>query len=343
MNLKLCLTVNKTKRTKIEDKLVDLQSERLLFSRCAIVANSDRDLDMVSVIGKYELDVIPRSLMTADGSLHPGCDNKSELVECVTDAYSNVSCPPVAAPSTYRVAIIDAMVVVQKIVALNKKANPGKKIKSCLDFSIEFVRKIESMIQSFQEVRIVFDYYEEPYLKTSTRSKRGNVSDGSRFLIEDETNIDSLSNFLSNIPTKRDFMVNLAHKVRTFLNEKDVKHLVSAKYETLGNIPHDHMTNNHEEADTLMILHCISCSSSLKPESCSITGFSPDTDVACLLIAFKDKMVENVFMDTGFHVISIVAVFQSLGMNKAKALLSLHALSGCDTTGRFQGKGKQSW
>ena len=63
---KLCFTANKTKRTKMEDKIINLQSERLLFSRCAIVANSDRDLDMMSVIGNYELDVIPRSLMKAD-------------------------------------------------------------------------------------------------------------------------------------------------------------------------------------------------------------------------------------------------------------------------------------
>ena len=84
MKLNLCLTANKTKRTKIENKLIELQGERLLFSRCAIVSNSDRDLDMVSVIGDYELDVIPRSLMTADGSLHPGCDNKSDLVECIS-------------------------------------------------------------------------------------------------------------------------------------------------------------------------------------------------------------------------------------------------------------------
>ena len=193
MKLNLCLTANKTKRTKIENKLIELQGERLLFSRCAIVSNSDRDLDMVSVIGDYELDVIPRSL-------HPGCDNKSDLVECITGGYSSVSCPSAVAPCNYSVAIIDAMVVVQTIVALNKKAITAKKIKTCLDFSIAFVHKIESMIQSFQEVRIVFDYYEEQSLKNSTRSKRCNTNDGKRFFIEDQ---DTLADFLSNILTKK--------------------------------------------------------------------------------------------------------------------------------------------
>ena len=135
----------------------------------------------------------------------------------------------------------------------------------------------------------------------------------------------------------------LADKVRAFLNEKRVKHLVSANHETLGNIPYDDITNNHEEADTLMILHCISFSSSATTDPCSITVFCPDTDVACLLIAFKDQMIQNIYMDTGVRLIHIDSVFQSLGEKKAKALLSLHALSGCDTTGRFQGKGKKSW
>ena len=124
---------------------------------------------------------------------------------------------------------------------------------------------------------------------------------------------------------------------------KEVKHLVSADQETHGNIPNDDMMHNHEEADTLMIAHCISFSYSSIHDSCSITVFSPDTDVACLLVAFKYNMVQNVYMDTGVCVISIDAVFQSLGDMKAKALLSLHALSGCDSTGRFQGKGKKTW
>lgn len=72
--------------------------------------------------------------MTADGSLHPGCDNKSDLVECITDGYSSVSCPSAVAPCNYSVAIIDAMVVVQTIVALNKKAITAEKNQNMLGF-----------------------------------------------------------------------------------------------------------------------------------------------------------------------------------------------------------------
>ena len=68
------------------------------------------------------------------------------------------------------------MVVVQKIVAIDMKSKKGN-IKTCLDFSKQFERRIENIIQSFHEVRIVFDFYKTPSLKASTRNKRGDVND----------------------------------------------------------------------------------------------------------------------------------------------------------------------
>ena len=40
---------------------------------------------------------------------------------------------------------------------------------------------------------------------------------------------------------------------------------------------------------------------------------------------------------------SITAVFNSLGSEVASALLSFHALTGCDITGKFSGKTKEFW
>ena len=34
---------------------------------------------------------------------------------------------------------------------------------------------------------------------------------------------------------------------------------------------------------------------------------------------------------------------EKLGNDTSKALLTLHALTGCDTTGKFEGKSKQFW
>ena len=47
-------------------------------------------------------------------------------------------------------------------------------------------------------------------------------------------------------------------------------------------------------------------------------------------------------MQTSLHCIDINSIVSSLG-SRAKALSSLHSLSGCDTTGKFITKGKAKW
>ena len=146
------------------------------------------------------------------------------------------------------------------------------------------------------------------------------------------------------LKTKVCSTANKGKKTKMEDKGKGIKYLVSANHETYGNLPCIGIMNNHEEADTLMIWHCVHFSSTtMKEKSTSITVFSPDTDVACLLIAFKKRMSTDVYLHTGKHIISVDSVYQSFGQVKADALLSLHAISGCDTTGRFLGKGKTSW
>ena len=41
--------------------------------------------------------------------------------------------------------------------------------------------------------------------------------------------------------------------------------------------------------------------------------------------------------------VDIKLLCEKLGNDTSKALLTLHALTGCDTTGKFEGKSKQFW
>eukprot|EP00795_Rhopilema_esculentum_P001756 gene1755-16240_t len=52
------------------------------------MASSSRNVDMKTIIGVFELDVVPRSLMNSGGILHPGHGGKSKLVELLTYNYS---------------------------------------------------------------------------------------------------------------------------------------------------------------------------------------------------------------------------------------------------------------
>ena len=86
--------------------------------------------------------------------------------------------------------------------------------------------------------------------------KRGSNSGAKRFIVNDNTLISSsLSQLLKDIPTKQDIAVYLAEKSRKCLDEKGVRHLVSANHETHDNPPCSDINNNHEEADTVMIWH----------------------------------------------------------------------------------------
>ncbi len=68
---------------KSKDRIIELREERELFSRFALVAQSQRGLDMKEVIGHYELSLVPRSLKKMDGTLKPGHEGKSKLMNAI--------------------------------------------------------------------------------------------------------------------------------------------------------------------------------------------------------------------------------------------------------------------
>ena len=74
-----------------------------------------------------------------------------------------------------------------------------------------------------------------------------------------------------------------------------------------------------------------------------ITFFSPDTDVLVLLIANFDRLPKSTSISMVSGVKQIEPIWRSLGPDRSKALLGLHAFSGTDNTGRFAGIGKKTW
>ena len=335
LQLKLPRDGIKKVKAKIDGVLEDIKGYSNFFGRCAIVANQ-RDIDMKSIIGNYELDVVPRSVMTADGMLHPGDEDKSKIVEILTDGYSKKYTVTAIPSNKPKVAIFDAMVIVQKISALEK--NKQITVKWGKDIADHFVKTILALSEGYEEIRVVFDHYKEDSLKQTTRESRGN-SLLPHFLVSDTTPINtSLEKFLIGIKTKQELTEYLASKCERAFKEISVRYLISVSTRTFGNIECD-QSHNHEEADTLMIWHAIHASK----RKVNIVVFSPDTDVFCMLLAFKSKIKRDIYMQTSHHIISIGAVYRRLGPLKSIALLCLHALSGCDTCGRLLGKRKTSW
>ena len=163
--------------------------------------------------------------------------------------------------------------------------------------------------------------------------------------VEDSTNIASLTfkEFLSNQSTKKELTIYLATKYLARFSNHPAEFCVVAENvgrNKYGLIPN--MVFNHDEADTLLIWHGIDFSKKTDSNA-SIRIISPDTDVLILGIYFADSLCKVTKTKTFSNEFDIQQIAEGLGKDRSKALLSLHAISGCDTVGRFACKGKLTW
>ena len=106
---------------------------------------------------------------------------------------------------------------------------------------------------------------------------------------------------------------------------------------------------NHEEADTRIVVHVMHA---LTQGWKTVQVRTVDTDVIVVLVGvFHRKLQCQPFADIWvafgvgktYKLYSINAICNSLGASKSRALPMFHALSGCDTTSSFRGKGKKSF
>lgn len=104
---------------------------------------------------------------------------------------------------------------------------------------------------------------------------------------------------------------------------------------------------NHEEADTRIVVHLYH-----SLETCDkILVRTVDTDVVVILIGkfvdlYEINSAADIWVAFGmgryFRFLSINAMAASLGTARSRSLPFFHALTGCDTTSNFHGKGKRS-
>ena len=73
-----------------------------------------------------------------------------------------------------------------------------------------------------------------------------------------------------------------------------------------------------------------------------VNVYCADTGVFLLLLSHSDTInCQCLFIHLMKGTVDIKHLCQKLGNDTSKALLSLHALTGSDTTGKFEGKSKQ--
>lgn len=101
---------------------------------------------------------------------------------------------------------------------------------------------------------------------------------------------------------------------------------------------------NHEEADTRLFVHISACA---KKGMKRIIIRASDTDITVVAIYKYPKLanlgLEELFIKTPGYFIPIHRISQVVTANQASSLPLMHALSGCDTSSFFFGKGKSTF
>ena len=121
------------------DTVIKLREERQLLSRFLLIVGSRPQLvpKLSDVIGKYEMAVVPRSLVAVDGSLYIPKD-KSSLMKMIEGGQSqNYTAHTGKDMASKRVLIVDAMEVVQSITKTTK-------MTKVIHFQEEFLKKYQN-------------------------------------------------------------------------------------------------------------------------------------------------------------------------------------------------------
>ena len=118
--------------------------------------------------------------------------------------------------------------------------------------------------------------------------------------------------------------------------------------QTITNIPKfppNLRNHDHEEADTLLVLHAIDVAKTNPFNGCVLD--SPDTDVFLLLFHYYEVLPPAILFQTGRgdaeRDISIQQCYESIGCKKVKAILGFHVFAESDQIGRSSGKAKLTW
>ena len=205
-----------------------------------------------------------------------------------------------------------------------------------------------------RRVDVVFDVYREVSIKNVERLKRVSMSDGVHYknilpactvkswnkLLSVTVNKPEIVKFLVSQWKAEAFRGRLGNRTMYVTTEDQCWRLDAAACE-----PVPELQCNHEEADTRMVLHAPHAGG-----TCVI--HSDDTDVLVLLLAHSSSLTKC-YMKKGrgakSRIIDLSLVVNSLEMQLEpcidkncflKALIGVHAITGCDTISAFSGKGK---
>ena len=213
--------------------------------------------------------------------------------------------------------------------------------------------KIFDIKSQNQSVIFSTDMYKPDSVKSMERLRRGKSkqlliasprtkksADWKQFLMNDG-NKKRLVEILLEVWSSQTFAHKLGNRILTLICDGKATEIKTKEHKVMTTeIPE--LESNQEETDTRVILYCMYAK---KNGYKNIVVRSPDSDIFFILLSYVHELSGvTIFFETGNKNKRKLINITSLGLNYSeqycKALLGLHAFTGCDSTSAFKSKGK---
>lgn len=329
--LKTFSDIRKKPRNQGRAKEVILKADRKLFGQMVLIAES-RKLQMSDVLA-HPLGSLPWALANVDGSLRK--TNKAALAN---ELEKNVSpAEEIPEPSA---TIIDGMSLVQKL-----KGND----QTFLQLAESALSHVLHEGSKSHRIDVVFDVYKEMSIKDAERANRGadtgiqfkNIAPGHKIqqwrkLLCSPANKTALIRFLVEQWKSPQQRQKLQEKVLFVTCEQLCFRIAKEQWEEVSEL-----RSSQEEADTRLLLHALHAAESGYK---SVVVTAEDTDVLVLCLGMCKKIPCRMYQKCGTKArtrfLDISKLSNALGRSVCKALVGMHAFTGCDTISAFAGRGK---
>lgn len=318
-----------------------LKADKDLMTRLLIVARN-RKVDLKELL-THCLSQFPCSLSNSDGSLQR--TNKVTVLHHLEVKFPEMLVTDIPQDAAL---ILDGMAIIQQL-ADKVPATFG-------DLSIFIFKHIIKLACFYRASRVDFvcDRYSPLSIKDNERRRRSSATGCLlRALNENQKTPNQFRKFLMSGKNKESlagFLVVQWGKVapKEFCGKTVYASLsqgcfrLSPQDDTEGVITEtlQELSSDHEEADTLVLLHAQHASGAFP----SIVIKTPDTDIFMLCLAHQHEFSSDLYVATGTgsssRLLSVRPVSEKCGPAVSSALLTLHAFTGCDSVSCFKGKGK---
>ena len=259
--------------------------------------------------------------ISKDGQLYHG--KKSDLAEVLGGLSSE--CLASKQPTSDAV-VLDGPAIIHMVAPKN-----GSTVD---EYCKVFAAHVNSYFNDVNRVDVICDIYLDSSLKEGVRETRGTAPSQ---IVKGTTKISKWSKFLKNGSNNQRLFEYIAHYLKSQVTPSNTKQLVvTCRDMVITNAISVGLEEilspcDHEEADTRMILHA----SNILEDMSSVTLRTVDTDVLVLAVALSNmnptkKIWVSFGVDDQKKMFSAHEICIQVGPEKAQALPTFHAFTGCD-------------